>query len=309
MSSRRVTVVATAILMFGMAASVLLLRQVDQVRTGATLQDVLYISSPKLLKRLSLGYDGLLADVYWTRTVQYYGAMHHNGGGSYELLMPLLNITTQLDPHLIPAYEFGGTFLSAKPPRGAGVPQKAVELVEYGIRHNPDDWHLYYDLGFIYYMDLKDYRGSADAFLRGSQVPNAHPFLRILAAQMAEHGGETQTARMLWSATYQTTHDEHVKANAASHLRALQVDQDVADLQHVVDTYRQRTGHLPSSFREIATSGLLRGAPEDPLGKPYQLTSSGKVEVTDPDDLPFIENGLPAGYVPSVVPRILPSDK
>jgi tetratricopeptide (TPR) repeat protein len=308
MSSRRVRVTASAILILAMAASVLFLREVDQVRSGATLQEVLYVSSPKLLKRLSLGYDGLLADVYWTRAVQYYGGMHHAGGGSYDLLLPLLNITTQLDPHLIPAYEFGGTFLSAKPPRGAGVPLKAVELVEYGIRNNPDDWHLYYDLGFIYYMDLKDYRGAAEAFRRGSEVPNAHPFLRILAARMAEHGGDAQTARMLWTATYETTHDEQVKANAAAHLRALQVDRDVSDLEHGVEIYRQRSGHLPSSFGEMAAAGLLRGIPEDPLGKPYRLTANGKVEVTDPDDLPFIENGLPAGYVASPAPKILPVD-
>ena len=306
MSSRRVTVAAAALLLLGMAASVLLLRQLDQVRSGARLQEVLYISSPKLLKRLSLGYDGLLADVYWTRVVQYYGGIHHMGGGRYELLAPLLDITTQLDPHLIPAYQFGGTFLSAKPPHGAGTPQKAVELVEYGIRNNPADWHLYYDLGFIYYMDLKDYRGAADAFMRGSEVPNAHPFLRILAAQMAEHGGELQTARMLWTATFQTTHDEHVKANAVSHLRALQVDQDVTDLERLVGICRQRVGHLPASFREMAATGLLRGVPVDPLGNPYRLTSEGKVEVTDPDDLPFVEKGLPARYVPSVAPKILP---
>jgi hypothetical protein len=157
-------------------------------------------------------------------------------------------------------------------------------------------------------MDLKDYRGAADAFMRGSQVPNAHPFLRVLAAQMAEHGGELQTARMLWTATYQTTHDDQVKANAASHLRALQVDQDVTDLEHVVEIYRQRIGRLPSSFREMAAAGLLRGLPTDPLGNPYRLTSDGKVEVTDPDDLPFVEKGLPAGYVPSVAPKILPAD-
>jgi len=306
MSSRRVTDAAALLLLLSMAVSVLLVRQVDQLRAGATLQEVLYISSPKLLKRLSLGYDGLLADVYWTRAVQYYGGMHHAGGGNYELLAPLLNITTQLDPHLIPAYEFGGTFLSAKPPRGAGLPQKAVELVEYGIHNNPDDWHLYYDLGFIYYMDLKDYSGAADAFRRGSQTPNAHPFLRILAAQMAEHGGDTQTARMLWSATFQTTHDDHVKANAASHLRALQVDQDVSDLERAVEIYRQRTGRLPASFVDMAAAGLLRGIPQDPLGQPYRLTSDGKVEVTDPDDLPFVENGLPASYVPPVVPKITP---
>jgi hypothetical protein len=306
MSSRRVTDAAALLLLLSMAVSVLLVRQVDQLRAGATLQEVLYVSSPKLLKRLSLGYDGLVADVYWTRAVQYYGSMHHAGGGNYELLAPLLDITTQLDPHLIPAYEFGGTFLSAKPPQGAGLPQRAVELVEYGIRNNPDDWHLYYDLGFIYYMDLKDYRGAADAFQRGSKAPNAHPFLRILAAQMAEHGGDPQTARMLWSATYQTTHDDHVKANAAAHLRALQVDQDVADLERVVEIYRQRTGRPPASFLDIAAAGLLRGIPEDPLGQPYRLTPDGKVEVSDPDDLPFVENGLPAGYVQPIVPKITP---
>jgi tetratricopeptide (TPR) repeat protein len=305
--SRQVTAIAAALLLAGAASSVVLLRQLDQVRTGAALQDVLYISSPKLLKRLSLGYEGLMADVYWTRAVQYYGGMHHAGGGRYELLLPLLNITTQLDPQLTAAYEFGGTFLSAKPPNGAGVPQKAIELVEYGIRNNPNDWHLYYDLGFIYY-DLKDYRGAADAFLRGSRVPNAHPFLKILAAQMAQRGGEPETARMLWSATYETTHDEHIKANAAAHLRALQADQDVTELEHLVDTYRQRTGHLPVSFAEMAAGGYLRGVPVDPVGNPYKLTPNGHVQVREPDQLPFLQKGLPPGYTAPAVPNIKPAN-
>src|SRR5713226_1037891 len=286
--SRQVTGAAAGLLLLCMAGSVVLLRQVDQVRTAATLQDVLYVSSPKLLKRLSLGYEGLLADVYWTRAVQYFGEKHHAGGGRYELLWPLLNITTQLDPHLIPAYAFGQTFLSARPPNGAGVPEKAIELVEYGIRNNPDDWHLYYDLGFIYY-DLKDYGSAADAFLRGSRVPNAHPFLKILAAQMAEHGGELKTAQMLWSATYETTHDKLIRANAAAHLRALQADQDVTELEALVERYRQIAGHRPSSFAEMAKAGYLHRVPADPLGNPYQLTPEGHVLLREPDNFPFVQ--------------------
>ena len=77
--SRRVTVIFSVLLLGALAGSVLLLRRVDQVRTGATLEEVLYISSPQALKRLSLGYDGLLADIYWTRAVQYYGSKHHDG--------------------------------------------------------------------------------------------------------------------------------------------------------------------------------------------------------------------------------------
>src|SRR5437867_7613525 len=210
------------------AGSVLLLRRVDQLRTGATLEEVLYVSSPKLLKRASLGYSGLLADIYWTRAVQYYGGTFHNGGGNFELLWPLLNITTQLDPHIIPAYRYGATFLTAKPPYGAGTPDKAIELVEYGIKNNIDDWHLYEDLGFIYYSDLKNYPKASEAFLRGSKRPNAHPFLKILAAQSAQFGGEKQTARMLWESMYQTSHDKYIRENALWHLWAMQADEDVA---------------------------------------------------------------------------------
>ncbi len=305
--SRHITVTAALLLVSCIAGAILLLRRVDKVRTGATLQEVLYVSSPKLLKRASLGYNGLLADIYWTRAVQYYGGNFHDGIGHYELLWPLLNITTELDPHLVPAYLFGGTFLSAKPPNGAGTPDKAIQLVEYGIRNNPDDWHLYYDLGFIYY-DQKDYRGASDAFLRGSKVPNAHPFMKVLAAQMAEHGGDLLTARMLWSATYQTSHDKHIRATAAAHLRAVEVDEEVAQLERLVEIYRQRTGHLPESFAEMAAAGLLRGVPVDPLGNPYQLTTDGHVLLSDPDSVPFAQKGLPLGYVAPARVKILPTD-
>ena len=306
--SRRVTVTATALLLACMLASVLLLKQLDQLRTGAPIQEVLYITSPKVLKRLCLGYDGLMADIYWTRTVQYFGSKHHAGATHYELLGPLLEITTALDPHLMVAYEFGSNFLAPPAPNGAGMPERAVRLAQFGIRNNPDDWHLYYDLGFIYYMDLHEYAKAATAFGQGARIPHAHPFLKVLAASMAEHAGEVQTARMLWTTTYQTTHDDSIRANAAAHLRALQVDQDVTALERLAEIFRQKTGHLPTSFLELQTAGFLRGMPVDPLGKTYRLMPDGTVEVRDPDDLPFITKGLPPGYIPPAKPKFLPSD-
>jgi hypothetical protein len=290
-----------------MGASIFLVRIIDREHPTATLQATLYISSPKMLKRLSLGYEGLLADLYWTRVVQYFGGIHRHGGGQYKLLWPLLNITTQLDPHLIPAYEFGGTFLVAKPPNGAGAPQQAVELVKFGIENNPSDWHLYYDLAFIYY-DMKDYRNSAQAFLRGSQLPGAHPFLKIMAANMAQHGGDLATARMMWTATYQTTHDDMIRANAVAHLRAIQADAEVTQLDQIVQIYHKRTGKFPAGFAEIVSVGLLKEIPVDPLGHPYKVEPGGNVVVSEPADLPFLNKGLPEGYVPSIVPKLSPAE-
>jgi hypothetical protein len=291
-----------------MVASVLLLRKLDQVRGNATLEEVLYISSPKALKKLSLGYDGLLADIYWTRAVQYFGSKHHEGAQRYDLLAPLLEITAALDPHLLVAYEYGANFLAPPPPNGGGLPERAIQLEEFGIRNNPNEWRLYYNDGFIHYMELKDYAGAAEAFARGAKVPNAHPFLAIMAAKMAEHAGDLQMARLMWSTTYEGSKDSSVRANAAAHLRALQVDEDVTNLEAGIGRYRQMNGRLPSSFSDLEAAGLIQGTPADPLGHPYKVMPDGRVEVQVPDDLPFIDKGLPPNYVPPTAPKFLPTD-
>ena len=307
-SSARITATASILLVICLMSTVLLLRKLDQLRTGSTVEEVLYISSPTVLKRISLGYGGLLADVYWTRAVQYFGGKHHNDAQHYNLLAPLLEITTRLDPQLLVAYEYGANFLAPKPPNGAGMPRRAIELAEYGIRNNPNEWKLYYQLGFINYMELRDYAAAADAFDRGSRVPNAHPWLKLMAAQMAEHAGDIQTARLMWTTMYQSSQDRSIRANAAAHLRALQVDQDVSILEPLVVQYRNKTGRLPSSFSDLEEAGLLRGTPVDPLGHPYKLMPDGHVIVRVPDDLPFLKKGIPPGYIPPQKPKLLPTD-
>jgi tetratricopeptide (TPR) repeat protein len=297
-SRRRITITAGVLLVTCMLASVLLLRRVDQMRTTATLDEVLYITSPKVLKRMSLGYEGLMADIYWTRAVQYFGRRHSRYANRYDLLAPLLELTTALDPHLLVAYQFGGNFLAPAPPNGAGVPEKAIHLMEYGIRNNPNDWHLYYQLGFIYYLDKKDYASAETAFERGTRVPHAHPFLKILAANMAQHAGEFETARMLWITTFESTQDKQIKYNAVAHLRALKVEEDVTNLEKLVSLYQEKTSHLPTNLSDFVSAGMLPGIPVDPTGQPYKVMLDGTIQIRNPDDFPFATQGLPPGYQP-----------
>jgi tetratricopeptide (TPR) repeat protein len=295
---QRTTIIAALSLAVSMAASVLLLRHIDRLRPQASIEDVLYINSPKMIKRASLGFDGLMACIYWTRTVQYFGHRHFDYAHTYNELAPLLEITTTLDPHLLPAYQFGASFLAPKPPGGAGQPERAIRLMEYGIQNNPDNWQLYYNLGFVYYTELKDYRKAAEVFERGSNVPNAHPFMKILAAQMAMHAGDFTTARMLWSATYETARESTIRQNAVEHLRAVQVDEDVTHLEALVTEFAQRNGRAPTSMAELVAAAHLKGIPVDPDGDAYKITSDGRVLVETPDDFPFITKGLPPGYKP-----------
>src|SRR3984957_458619 len=302
-ATRRVSLVAIAVLGFSLTGAIAALRAIDRQPRNSVAQEALYLSSPKVLRRMSLGYTGLLADIYWTRAVQYFGRQHHNDSGDFRLLAPLLEVTTELDPKLLPAYEFGANFLAPKPPSGAGLPGAALSLIKFGIEHNPKQWRLYYNLGFIYYTEFKDYAKAADAFAAGAKLPMANDFMPILAARMAQHAGEFDTARILWFTTYQSTKDGAIRQNAVEHLQAIQVDEDITRLEQLIAKYREHTGRAPANMGDLERAGLIHGTPLDPKGHGYNLMADGRIEVQDPKNIFFITKGLPPGMEPPQPPR------
>jgi hypothetical protein len=174
-----------------------------------------------------------------------------------------------------------------------------VALLEKGIRANPEMWQLYHALGFVHYKERQDYVAAADAFRRGAELPNAHPFLKVLAAKMAQRGGEIETSRMLWTMTYDSSDDKMIRDNAANHLLALQAEQDLDGLGKIIDLYRQKAGHNPQSWREMYAANLLPGVPVDPVGFPYVLAPGGQIYVLHPEKLKFLHKGIPPGFTPS----------
>lgn len=243
-------------------------------------KEELMFRSPALLQKLSLGYGSLLADIYWTRAVQYYGTKVQSTDPQFELLGPLLDLATGLDPHLVVAYKFGAILLSEPRPVGAGRPDLAVDLVKRGISANPDDWWLDADLGFVYYWHLRDFQRASDAYLAGSKVPGAPVWLRAMAARIAEQGGSDQLSLALWSEVYESSQDSRVRANALKHLAALKAHGNIEQLQNLVAQYRQRFGEYPSSFNEMVAAGVLRSIPVDPSGAPYILDDEGQVQLS-----------------------------
>jgi len=283
------SVVAVVMLLTMGTGAILALHKVETVRgQEATLEEVLYLPSGKTLKRISLGYSSLLANIYWTRAVQYFGAQFHKRTPRYDLLYPLLDVTTDLDPLLIPVYQTGSIFLAQRPPEGAGQPDKAVELLEKGIRENPEYWRLYFTLGFTHYLDRKDYKAAQEAFAKGSEIPGALPWMKAMAARMAERGNDAGTAIALWQGVYEMTQEDSVRDSALKHIASLRVDAAIDELQQRVQLYRTQTGAWPADWSDLVHKGLLPGIPVDPTGEPYELLPLGSVQVKDPKAFPFL---------------------
>lgn len=247
----------------------------------------LYITSGDLMKKLALSYDSLLADIYWIRAIQHYGGERRSDiPKRYNLLYPLLDLTTSLDPRFMMAYRFGAIFLMESYPGGAGRPDLAIRLLEKGIRQTPDKWEYYLDIGFVYYWRLSDYRHAAEWFRRGGDLPGGPWWLRSYAAVMLAKGGDRQSSRFLWLNLYQTSQDDWIRNNALLRLRQLDALDQIDQLYRIVGEYRRRTGRLPQTWNEVVSARLLRGVPLDPSGTPYLLdTLRGDVTVSSRSQL------------------------
>ena len=254
-------------------------RQGIDVRASET-ADVLYWGSGESLRHLSLGYEGLLADIYWTRVVQYYGRQRLNTSGRFDLLGPLLQIATTLDPQLIVAYRFGAVFLAERPPSGAGQPLQALDLLRRGIVANPDYWRLWQDLGFVYYWDLQDYAGASRAFRIGSERPGAQVWLKTLAAAAAAKGGERETSWLLWSEIYRHADNEQIRKSAQDHLAALAAQEDLGRLNSLLLRHRELFGQPAGALSELVAAGLLSRVPVDPSGVSYIVNSQGQADLS-----------------------------
>jgi hypothetical protein len=266
------------------AAAVLQARRDAQPALAPGQSEELLLRSPAAIKRMSLGYDSLLADVYWTRAVQYYGERAIVPGANFGQLWPLLDISTTLDPKLIVAYRFGAVFLSQPKVNpgeagivgGPGRTDLAVELVKRGVAANPGSWILYSDLGFLYYWRLKDYPEASAAYLAGSKLPDAPSYMKMMAARVAEKGGSIETSRMIWSQVYTAATNPTIRSEALRMLRVLKAQDDEEHLDALAQDYRKKFGRLPGSIGDLQQAGLLGGTPVDPMGYPYVLGPDGK---------------------------------
>ena len=235
--------------------------------------ELLYMRAPDVARRAALRYQGAVADVYWIRTLQQFGQEHlapPSHVRTYDLLYPLLDLTTTLDPYFSIAYRFGAIFLGEPYPGGPGRPDLAVTLLQKGLRAQPGKWQYMQDLGFVYYWHLRDYRSAATWFRRAAEVPGAPNWLKPLEAVTLAEGGHRSASRTLWQ---QLAQSEEEWLRDAARLRLAQLDaMDAIDALHgPVERFRQQRPGEPVTWEKLAAARLLPGVPLDSSGTPFLL--------------------------------------
>jgi len=246
-------------------------RRIDE-RLGAfrAQEEVLYLWSGRRVKRLAPGFEGLAADIYWLRTVQYFGGKRvFSNDRKFELLEPLIDITVSLDPRLEIAYRYGAIFLAEPAPVGAGRIDSALAVLERGARENPENWRLRKELAYFHYLFKHDAQTAARILLEAAELPGAAYWLRTLAADFLGRSGDRDTSRRVWKQMYDDSEEGAIKQNALTHLRILDAQETRELLQAAVQEFERRGGRRPSSLQDLVTHGFVRSIPDDPSGVPF----------------------------------------
>ena len=271
----------------GLASIFALSRAIDARRPPpdpALEEERLYVSG-NAARRLSLGFEGLMADWYWMRSLQYVGRKIMNvpdnvpiddlGSLNLKMLAPLLDHATTLDPQFMEAYEYAAVVLPS-----VNV-DEAIRITRKGIAANPQAWQLYHHLGFIYWQ-RGDFKTASELYGVGATTPNAPAWMEAMKARMVAEGGSRGTAREIYTRMFEGSGDSQVKEMAR--LRLMQLDSfDQRDtLRKLMTVYQTKNGRCLSSWREV--TGALQalrfrvdqtGAPVDPAEFPYRLVKDG----------------------------------
>jgi tetratricopeptide (TPR) repeat protein len=239
------------------------------------------------LKGYAFGTEGLIADWYFMRALQYIGDkmlkqpelaidLDDLRDLNPRLLYPLLDNATDLDPHFIAAYSYGAMVLPAIDP------QKAIDLAKKGIANNPDSWRLYQHLAYIYWK-LGRYEDASETYEKGSKIADAAPFMRLMAAAMKTEGGSRETARTIYREMLAASDEEQVRVTAERRLQELDSLDERDAIDKALAEFKEATGRCPSSFSEI----LPRLAAVDLPGD-RQIRIDTARNIVDPTDTPYV---------------------
>jgi tetratricopeptide (TPR) repeat protein len=280
------------VLVAGLGFSAALSRWLDAHRADQAnhfAESQLYLSGPAA-KRLTLAFNGLAADWYWMRSLQYVGREIVNHQDSHDgqfalsnlssldlrLLSSLLDVATTLDPQFIPVYEYGAVILPEV------NPDQAIALLNKGIAANPASWRLHQHLGYIYWQ-RREYAQASEIYAAGAQLPGAPPWMTAMSARLKADAGSRDAAREMYQRLGETSDDQTVKEMVVAHLMRLNSLDEREVIARGLDEFRMRFGRCPTSWRELAPhfrDARLRidpasATPVDPSGVPYRLNKYG----------------------------------
>lgn len=233
---------------------------------GAASGAPVYLPKTEYLRPMSLGWQNVLADILWFRTISYFG-QHYRSDRTYPWLARMCDLITDLDPHADHVYRFAGVIL----PWEANQADAGIRLLEKGVGQFPRSAMLHYHLGFNYYFFRNDYARALAHLRRAMALPGTHRPIARLVAVLAAHRYGPDPAIEFLSALAKDVDSPAIRGAIEEHIREARLAADLARIDAAAQAYRERIGRAPPSVDDLVAAGLLDAVPSDPFRGHYEI--------------------------------------
>jgi hypothetical protein len=235
-------------------------------------RELLYLPSPEMLKIMSLGNPGLVADFLYLWSIQYYSFYQPHERFLY--LETVYNLITDLDPLYVDAYRIGALIMQIQ----TGGDQEELEgavrrIFDKGLRNLPDNWQLAEAAAWDFFIRFKDQETALHYAEIASQRPGAPPRIKRMVGvwRDEENVWTLDDSIEYWRRAVENAENEWDRVLCMNQFYDAVTARDRMALEPLLEAYSARFGRCPENWEELVRAGALRRVPLDAYGDPYGI--------------------------------------
>lgn len=225
----------------------------------------------------SVEFKGAFSDYLFFRTMTFFGMRIGEkqlpSQEEWQTIHLMLQRATDLDPMFWDPYVFTEMLLVWQ----AGMFDEGNALLEKAALNRPWDYRPLYYIGFNHLYFKKDAKSAAPYLRKAAEFANTPSFLKGLAARVSHYAGETGLGIFFLENILQDTEDARMAKYLEKRLTTMKL---MLSLEQKVKEFSEKYGHLPSSFQDLVSEGLITELPKDPYGGEFILLENGRVYTT-----------------------------
>jgi|GEM_PF-230389 len=232
------------------------------------------VPSGQYMKVAVLGYNNVVADLYYLKAHQYVGTQEVRKA-DFPQLYPIIDLVTDLDPKFLSPHFFGGLALSLT---GMHV-DESILILKKAYKMDPTVWQTGFYLGFNYWYYLQEYDRAVEYTSKAASQPGAPSFLSALAANLYAESKRPDMAIDFLKNLKETTKAEDAKKDIDARIIVAEVTRDAQILEDAIERFKKRYNKMPATLDDLVKKGIIDSIPIEPNGGYYFIDSkTGEVK-------------------------------
>ena len=220
----------------------------------------------------SLGFDALVADLYWFQAVQIAGA---GTKGQSHRIGALVDLVTELDPWVDHPYRFAALWMDDD----LEAVRKANRLLRRGIEHHPDEWRNRFYLAFNHFFYLGEQTPAAEALEPAIGLPKAPRYLGRLVARLKSESGGLETSAAFLQELANNAPDEYTRSGYEIGLLEIETERRARFLDQARERFEAREGRALARVEELVelSPPILSELPPEPQGAGWTINDMDQI--------------------------------